>query len=87
MAALLLTTFGSGCGATGRIESAGADPAVLAQCPRAVEAPAQLVPGPPSVERENALTVGMLAFRGAWLACRSVVIWVEDRDRKMEKGR
>jgi hypothetical protein len=34
-------------------------------------------------KRETMLTRGILAFRSAWTKCRSVVVYVEDRDRSL----
>lgn len=34
--------------------------------------------------RENLLTDAAVRFRGAWIDCRSVVIYVEDRDRELK---
>ena len=100
MAALLLMTCGIvGCGINPPINSAATDPAVLEACPRRVESPGALparvpvqlsdgswaVPVDQADSRENMLTKGALAFRGAWIGCKSVVQFVEDRDAKLAK--
>jgi hypothetical protein len=82
------------CGLTPRIENAGSDPAVLDDCPRTVESPGPLparepfrlpdgrmvVPLDQANARENALTGAALIFRGLWVECRSVVVYIEQRE-------
>ena len=93
LAIALPILFGTAC-STSRIDHAAIDPAILADCPREVESPGELplratavlpdgslaVPIASANERELMLTRGILAFRGAWTKCRSVVIYVEDRE-------
>lgn len=97
MAIALLTVFGTACSNNERIRSAPIDKAVLDDCPREVMAPGELpartpfrlpdgrivVPIEQANARENMLVSGALVFRGAWLQCRSVVIYVEDRDERL----
>lgn len=100
LAIVALTLFGTAaCGLTPRIENAGLDPAVLDDCPRSVEAPGDLparvpfrlpdgrlvVPIEQVNARENALTGAALLFRGYWLECRSVVVYVEQRDKQLTR--
>lgn len=87
------------CGLTPKVENAGLDPAVLGDCPRQVEAPGDLpartpftlpdgrtvVPIDQANARENALTGAALLFRGYWLQCRSVVVYVEQRDAALAR--
>lgn len=100
MALLLPTMFGTaGCGINPRVDSAPLDRAKLEECPRAVHSPGVLpdrhpftlddgrvvVPIGEVNARENMLTQGALVFKGAWVQCRSVVIYVEDRDERLAK--
>lgn len=87
---------GAAC-STSRVKHAELDPAVLDDCPRTIEAPGELVELQPftlpdsrvvvpfdnAVAHSNMLARGALVFRGAWFACRSVVIYAEDRDRAL----
>ncbi|WP_132469378.1 hypothetical protein [Novosphingobium sp. ST904] len=101
MAALLLTTCGiTACGIEPkRIETAQTDRATLDQCPRSVTSPGALptrqtillADGRQAIEvseadaRENMILSGALVFKRAWTDCRSVVIYVEERDAKLAK--
>lgn len=81
------------------VNSASTDPAVLQACPLRVESPGALparvpvqladgswaVPMDQADSRENMLTKGALAFRGAWLGCKSVVLFVKERDAQLAK--
>lgn len=73
----------------------------MASCPRELDAPGgavdlpardivevdgrQLVPIDQANVRENLLLSGAIVFRGGWLACRSVVIYAEDRDAELRR--
>lgn len=100
MATAALMLFGTAaCGLTPRIEHAPLDPAVLADCPRTIEAPGDLpartpfqlpdgrvvVPIDQVNSRENALTAAAVLFRGHWIQCRSVVVYVEQLDKKLAR--
>lgn len=72
----------------------GLDRSVTAACPREIKAPGDLVardeltlsdgrvvvPIGNAVERENMLVRGALVYRDGYRACRSVVIYAEERD-------
>lgn len=67
---------------------------MLEQCPLVVAAPGALparhpfaledgrivVPIEEANARENMLVSGALVFKGAWVECRSVVVYVGERD-------
>lgn len=75
----------------------GLDRSVTATCPRSIAAPGELVvmevltlpdgskvvPYGNAVERENMLTRGALVYRDGYRACRSVVIYAEERDDEL----
>ena len=79
----------------------GLDRAVTATCPREIRAPGNLidreeltltdgrivVPLGNAVERENMLVRGALVYREGYRACRSVVIYAEERDEVLNRGR
>jgi hypothetical protein len=79
----------------------GLDPAITVSCPRTITAPGQLaereeltlpdgrmvVPLGNAVERENMLVRGALVYREGYRACRSVVIYAEERDEVLNRGR
>lgn len=78
----------------------GLDRAVTATCPRSIGAPGELpaseaftlpdgrmvVPIGNAVERENMLLRGALVYRDGYRACRSVVIYAEERDDALRVG-
>ena len=94
MAAAVSMLLGAGC-STERPRSAALDPAVTATCPRSVDSPGALpqlapftledgrvvVPVDQVRERERMALAAALIFKGAWLECRSVVIYAEERAR------
>lgn len=100
LATLLLMLSGTAC-STNRVVEGGLDRAKLAECPRTIEAPGELVerevltipdgrfagmevvPVGNANERENMLARGALVFKDGWLKCKSVVIYVEDRDGEL----
>jgi hypothetical protein len=81
------------------VQNAGADPAVLDDCPLTVARPGDLPPRAvfalpdgrrvvlesEANARENMLVRGAVAYRGAWLGCRSVVIYVRERDARLKR--
>lgn len=97
LATVPLMLCGAACSTSPRVEYALTDPMVLADCPRTVESPGDLPPrsvvtlpdGSAAVPlaqanaRELMLTRAILAFREPWQQCRSVVIYVEDRDAEL----
>lgn len=99
VAAALMLCGTAACGLTPRIEHAPLDPAVLDDCPRTIEAPGDLpartpftlpdgrvvVPIDQANARENALAGAALLFRGYWIECRSVVLYVEQRDAELAR--
>lgn len=96
LAAALLTMPGTAGCSTNRPDL-GLDRGVTASCPREIAAPGELialevlvlpdgrkvVPIGNVVARENTLTRGALVYRDGYRACRSVVIYAEDRDDKL----
>lgn len=78
----------------------GLDRAVTAACLREIKAPGDLVardeltlpdgrvvvPIGNVVERENMLVRGALVYRDGYRACRSVVIYAEERDKVLNGG-
>jgi hypothetical protein len=99
MAVVLPTICGmAGC-STKRTEHAPLDRSVMAECPREILAPGalvereilvledgrQVVPFGNAVERENMLLRGALVYREGYRACRSVVIYVEQRDEALDR--
>lgn len=95
MAAAALMLCGTGCGTKAiRIEAAHIDRAKLDECPLEVKRPADLPPLAPFLlpdgrlvvpeeqvrARDGAVTEAVLLFRGAWLQCRSAVIYAKDWD-------
>lgn len=99
-AALLLTMPGMAACSTDRPDL-GLDRSVTATCPRAIAAPGDLialdtlvlpdgrkvVPFDTVVKRENMLTRGALVYRDGYRACRSVVIYAEERDDELRKSK
>ena len=90
MVTALSMLFGAACST--RSDIATMDQARLNECPRSVEGPGELpeqemfqlddgrwvVPIENVNEREGMATQAALIFRGAYVQCRSVVIYVED---------
>ena len=100
LAAVLPMMLGTAGCSTNRADL-GIDRAVTATCPRTITAPGKLVamtvlklpdgsevvPIGNVVERENMLTRGALVFRDGYRACRSVVIYAEERDDMLRAAR
>lgn len=78
----------------------GLDRGVTAKCPRTITAPGELVnrevltlpdgskvvPIGNADARENMLVRGALVYRDGYRACRSVVIYAEERDDVLREG-
>lgn len=100
LAAALPMMLGTAACSTNRADL-GLDRAVTASCPRTIAAPGELVamtvltlpdgarvvPIENAVARENMLTRGALVYRDGYRACRSVVIYAEERGDRMRAAR
>lgn len=100
LAAALPMIFGTAaCSTTS--PDLGLDRAVTATCPRSIAAPGELPPSEAftlpdgrkvvpignAVARENMLLRGALVYRDGYRACRSVVIYAEERDEALRASR